>query len=423
MATYFIDPHSGCDLSDGLSEKNPRKSYTDLHLQGGDYVLFKRGSFVRGKLETKSGESGAPITYGAYGEGTKPTFCGSLDITNPELWRSIGDCKWKYLGHLPTEVGNMIYNGGGEFGTLRWSVEELCGQGDFYDSRFGITHPSATEYCCFKDLGITGEIVIYSEENPGNYYKSIECAPFLGGRLAAIDHDTVFSELAFINSGVHAICGSGINISILGCDFINIGGAVIRKEQKLRFGNAIEFWEICEGCEVVDCYFDNIYDSGITHQGKLNQILPKNNRFDRNRFYRCGMAAYECRDFIPQNTSFSENLCDAAGEGFSALGETMPRFSEIWPLPMGHHLFIWRIRNKTEGSSLTVKNNKFMGAKYGGAIFALGVKEMYADYEVDGNGYLEGGMLLTAYLSDTEYKTLSEFTDACGMDRNGYVIS
>ncbi len=422
MATYYIDYHHGDNSLDGLSPDRARKDYLDLPVKPGDSVLFRRGSFIRGMLKSLPGEPAAPITYGAYGEGEKPIFCGSMDITDEKLWEKVGENIWKYSGHIPTETGNMIYNGGALFGTLRFERDELSSQGDFYDSRFGITHPAAEGYCKFKDTGEVGDVLIYSAENPGKYYSSIECAPFLNGRLAIAEHDTVFADLCFVNSGVHGICGSGINIVIRDCEFKNIGGAVIRKERRLRFGNGVEFWEICEGCTVEGCIFDNIYDSGITHQGKLNETLPKNNTFDNNIFHRCGMAAYECRDFIPQNTSFSYNVCDTAGEGFSALGENMPRFSEIWPLPMGHHVFIWRIRNKTDGSSLTIKGNKFLSAKYGGAIFALGVPEMYSDYEVEDNGYSESEMLLTAYLTDKEYKTLDDFKKAYGMDTTGYII-
>ena len=54
------------------------------------------------------------------------------------------------------------------------------------------------------------------------------------------------------------------------------------------------------------------------------------------------MAAYEQRDALPQNAVFSNNVCMDAGEGFSKQGEIMPRKSEIWPQPMGHHIFFWR---------------------------------------------------------------------------------
>ena len=34
----------------------------------------------------------------------------------------------------------------------------------------------------------------------------------------------------------------------------------------------------------------------------------------------------------------------------------MPRFSEIWPEPMGHHAFMWRMKAPTEGGHQEIKN-------------------------------------------------------------------
>jgi aryl-alcohol dehydrogenase-like predicted oxidoreductase len=51
------------------------------------------------------------------------------------------------------------------------------------------------------------------------------------------------------------------------CDFRFIGGAVWHRGQRIRFGNAIEFWDGASDNTVEGCLFDNIYDSGVTHQG------------------------------------------------------------------------------------------------------------------------------------------------------------
>ena len=82
---YYIDPMHGCPEADGLSPENARSEYRDLTLNPGDQVLFRRGSFIRANLERKPGTAEAPITYGAYGEGENPVFCGSVDVSM--LWR------------------------------------------------------------------------------------------------------------------------------------------------------------------------------------------------------------------------------------------------------------------------------------------------------------------------------------------------
>ena len=417
---YYIDFAEGkCD-ADGKNPENARKDYKDLDIKAGDKILFKRGTFVRDELLTVSGEEGNPVTYGAYGDGDKPVFCGSVDLSSKESWVEIKENIWKCVADVPTEAGNFIYDEGKSYGTLRWTMEELCEQGDWYDSRIGIMCGSRTgqvfNYDCYSG---EYELVIYSQKNPAEYYSHIECAMFGSGRMAQCEHDTVFENLCFYNGGVHGIRGAGKNITVTNCDFINIGGAVILKDEKIRFGNGVEFWEVCEGCIVENCYFYNMYDSGITHQGAINECIPQNNKFDRNFFANCGMAAYECRDFIPVNTSFNNNICLNAGEGFSKLGEVMPRSSQIWPLPMGHHVFIWRIYKPTNGGSLEIVGNKFLNAPYGAAIFSMATDDATKQMYIDENTYFSENTELCNYFNGRFFKDFDAYRNEMGMDVKG----
>ena len=83
--TYYIDLNHGGPTADGTTPETARLTYTDLELKPGDTVLFKRGGFIRDCLYRQAGEPGAPITYGAYGEGENPVFCGSVDVSDPAL--------------------------------------------------------------------------------------------------------------------------------------------------------------------------------------------------------------------------------------------------------------------------------------------------------------------------------------------------
>ena len=47
MSIYYIDNLNGDNAADALSVENARKDYTDIMLEPGDTVLFKRGSFYR----------------------------------------------------------------------------------------------------------------------------------------------------------------------------------------------------------------------------------------------------------------------------------------------------------------------------------------------------------------------------------------
>ena len=77
---YYIDPHNGNNAFDGTSPEKARQDYHDIAVKPGDSVLFRRGGVIRGTLDRAQGEDGAPVTYGAWGEGKAPVFCGSVDV-------------------------------------------------------------------------------------------------------------------------------------------------------------------------------------------------------------------------------------------------------------------------------------------------------------------------------------------------------
>lgn len=83
------------------------------------------------------------------------------------------------------------------------------------------------------------------------------------------------------------------------------------------------------------------------------------------------MAAYEQRDKLPLYAEFNNNICIDAREGFSKQGEVMPSYLEIWSQPMGHHAFLWRIQEQTDGGRLEMKNNILYNAPYGAAIYSI----------------------------------------------------
>lgn len=348
--------------------------YKNLDLKEGDTVLFKRGTFIRDRLYNKSG-----VSYGAYGEGENPTFCGSVDLKN-DLWKETEKNIWKYMGELETEVCNFIFNN--EFcGTLRWEKEELCEQGDFWDNCFGVNE---------KKLKVENhELYLYSEKNPSLFYDSIECVLRNHRQLAEMGQNMTFSDINFINNGVHAIAGEepAKNIHIKNCTFKYIGGSVWSKEQKIRFGNAVECWDIAENIIIENCVFDDIYDSATTHQGGKKCEPARNFIVKNNIFRKCGMGAYEQRDLMPLYAEFVGNVCEKAGEGFSALGEEMPRRSEIWPQPMGHHVFLWRIEKITENGGIKIENNVFGDAIYGKAIYSIIDKEAQKQLVINNNEY------------------------------------
>ena len=373
---YYIDRENG--RGDGLSPDFPRPDYRDLELRPGDKVLFRRGTVMRERLETVSGEKGNPVVYGAYGEGEAPRFLGSVDLGGAGNWEMASPNIWRCVNRPETEACNFIFDGGISCGTLRWSPGELSGQGDFFDECYGFSS---------KKLPCTGGLYLWSEKNPADAYGRIECAVFGGRNLADARHDIRIENLSFEMSGVHGVSGKGIRTELFGCRFRFIGGCVWSAERQIRFGNAVEFWNLCEDTSVENCIVDEIYDSCVTHQGGVDCLPARHVRISRNLFSRYGMAAYECRDRLPVDTEFSLNLCENAGCGFSSLGATVPRNSEIYPEPMGHHIFIWRIEKATQDGELRIFRNVFADAPQGAAVYSSIAPEAEAQIYMSENLY------------------------------------
>ena len=76
--TYYIDFAHGNDSDDGLSPERAFRSHAGRRFAPGDSVLFRRGGVFRGALHTSSGREGHPVIYGAYGDGPRPLFLGSV---------------------------------------------------------------------------------------------------------------------------------------------------------------------------------------------------------------------------------------------------------------------------------------------------------------------------------------------------------
>ena len=381
MATYYIDLINGKSDNNGLSENSPLNNYMQLDLKPGDKVLFKRGTFYRGMLNTTSGDDENPITYGAYGEGENPIFCGSTNASNKDDWEEVSKNVWKCKLSLNGDVGNIVFNGDECSATLRWTKEELTSQGDFFDRRYGIGEgrPEAEKI---------PEFLLYSEKNPAEYYDSIEICAHEKRRLSEIKSNTVYENLSFINSGVHGIQGNGKNVTIRNCKFEHIGGCVWSNTLRIRFGNCLEFWAYGENVLIDNCFFKDVYDSCVTHQGPGDVTIPAK-KFDciNSVFDTYGMAAFEYRDKLPIDSVFTGNVCKNAGCGFAMSGEVLPRKSEIWPQPMGHHIFMWRIEKGTEGGHLEICNNKFEAAPNGAAIYSIISKEAEKQTIIDNNKY------------------------------------
>lgn len=303
MAKYYIDLNCGSDENDGLCADKPKKTPAAVKAEAGDKVYIKRGGFCRGWLLLCSGTPDAPVEYLTYGEGAKPIFSGTVDISGASLWEDCGGNIWRLKEKLASEPCNIIFDGGKSCGNMRWEYDELQNAGEWYDAGAGDT-AAGKEY--------SGCLYLCSVGNPALRYGKIEAALY-GGRWLARGTNVILRDICFYGSGVHGFTGKPRNTSLYSCEFRFIGGCVWNRERRIRFGNAIEFWDIAENCTVENCLFHNIYDSCVTHQGGMDVTPAKNVRFVGNLFSCYGMAAYEQRDRMPVNTDFCGNICIGAG--------------------------------------------------------------------------------------------------------------
>lgn len=392
---YYIDPAAGPE-TDGRSPEQAKRDVHGLVLRPGDRVLFRRGRRFPGGLNLTQGSADAPITYGAYGEGALPLFTGSIDLSEPEAWEAYEANVWVTRPEIPSEVGNVIFSDGAAFGTLCWELQDLSQTGDWYDNRLGAEKAKES---------IDGhKLFLYSEMNPGETFKKIEVALRGRHRLVTCADWTICEDLAFENSGIHAIRGAASHMTIRRCTFRNIGGCVWSREKRIRLGNAIEFWNRAEHNLIEDCYFDQIYDSCITHQGNAACTPAVDLQIRGCLFMNYGMAAFEGRDCMPVGSSFQNNVCLGAGGGFSGQGDSVPRNSEIYPLPMGHHIFLWRMEQPSPNGSFRIENNVFGTSLNGAAIYSMISKSAESQVFLRGNQYAMKGGEMLARIGDQNFK-------------------
>ena len=389
MAIYYVASNSGKPENDGLSELTPKSSYRELEIVPGDTILFKAGSVYRDAIHSPCGEEGKYITWDMYGEGEKPLFLGSVNLHDASLWTEKEKNIWACSYDFKSDVCNLIFDGDKECGVLAWEYEDLNAKGKWHFTYMGYLGDGKSNKVVPEHIVKSGKVLyVYCEGNPAEVYSDIECAVYGHRCLIAGNKYIRFNNIAGKYSGVHVYGQSMVkDVKISNCDFRFIGGCVWDRIQRIRFGNGIEVWEYGEDVTLEHSYFDQVYDSCTTHQGFKNEKPCVRINIVNNIFKNYGMAAYELRDLVALDTHFDGNICIGAGRGFSLQGETPPRKSELWPQPMGHHLFIWRIYGPTENGCITVRNNVFHDAPYGAAVYSTAHPDADAQLVFENNIY------------------------------------
>lgn len=268
FSTYYVDSQNGKDSNTGKSQYSPLKTLDALSektLKSGDVVLFKRGSVFRTdkRIKLVSG-----VSYGAYGNGAKPVFMGSLKNYAESVWIDVGNGVWKLENSLGGEAGVVTFDGDTAMGYRRESIAELYRNGDY-----------------FHDYKDTGDFYLKLDgKNPSDYFKNIEIGASdyaFYGIYPDSNNSYQRKDITVNNISMKYYGSSGIdlaycsNINITGCEFRFIGGNWAANG-RTRAGNAITIWEVCDGVTVDRCLFNEIFDTPFTFQGQREDPKYKN---------------------------------------------------------------------------------------------------------------------------------------------------
>ena len=299
---FFVSP-DGSDEADGRSEATAWRTLARLareKVPSGSFVRFRRGGTWRGMVRVRPG-----VTYAAYGKGVKPCLVSSPENgADAAKWKPTGvPSVWVYpIGKA--DVGTLVFDGGA-LHAVKVLIRTNAKTGETTDLATGRPFRGFADLDgdlrFWHDYRGTGNLYLFSAENPGRRFRSIEFNVkrngFEVGSTPGVTIDN-FSIRHFGNHGVGA--GNCTNLTVSNCSFEWIGGSIqgerlFGRNHPTRLGNGVEIYGCCFGYTVSNCLFRQIYDAGVTHQGT---IRPERGaaRFDqRNVLYADNV--FECCNY------------------------------------------------------------------------------------------------------------------------------
>jgi len=401
---YYVS-ESGDDTNDGLSPETPIRSIArvkQLSLRSGDAVLFRRGDLFRGS----SWDIPSGVTVSAWGQGAKPTICGSQrDFADPALWQETEHAGiWRCtvplenvglitFDHDPREVGKY---------------DVLCGWlvCPVVDTPKGAcVFPEPPPLQLKNDLEFwtddkTKTLYLRSDRNPGERFHEIEIAPGEHTIKVWEKRDITIDNLHVTLAGRHGISGSGnVNFEVKNCVLDYIGGSVLWEQcpgnpdrKNVRFGNAVEVYTGSNDFRVHDNWIYQIYDTGITHQcnDTKSEVTMQDVEYWGNLIEYCywSIEYYNCRNKygVTKDVYVHDNFCRFGGAGWGCrLRPNTPMYSLS--------------SDADETSNYVTENNVFQFSN-GYIVFVYGKKHdlsgfifrhnTYIQYEDDGISWIRG---------------------------------
>ena len=363
---YYVSPN-GDDMNDGKSPETAWKTLSKVNsaaLASGMYVCFERGGLWRGQLQAKTG-----VTYTAYGEGDKPQLYGSLvNGADASMWsKTETENIWVFNTTWSQDVGTLVFNHG-EAHAIKCVIRTES-DGSTYNNTTGEPFKTyadlTTDLHFYHDYAGSGKIYLYSVENPGERFDSIEFN--IKNNVVAIKGNNVtIDNLCIKYGGAHGVgAGTVTGLTVQNCEFGWIGGSIqaegiFGRNYGTRYGNAVEIYGGCTDFTVTDNYIYQVYDAAITQQVGLNSEVDniknqKNVTYARNVMEYCNYSIeYFLSGCVAENPSRMENfLIEDNYMWYAGLG-----FCEQRPdHDQGAHIKGWSGANRNRATNYVIKNN------------------------------------------------------------------
>jgi hypothetical protein len=293
-------------------------------------------------------------------------------------------------GLIPCDVGNVIFDGGSSCGVKVWEDADLNAPGEFrYDPEKAV-------------------LKLVSVPNPASVHSEVECA--LTRHIISEDRKSyvTYEALDLRYGGAHGIGGGDTHhITVKEMDISWIGGGVL--EDRVRYGNGVEFWHSAHDNTVERCTFDQVYDAACTVQGSGDPFEARDIRFRnnviRNSEYSFELWAEPAGTWL-HDIYFENNTCLNAGFGW---GHSQR------PDPNGGHLMLWGNTNERM-DRVCIRNNIFSESTHYGVRCTN--RSAVSKFTVDYNCWWESSGPV-ARIENTDYDFASgwdEYRSVSGQD-------
>lgn len=324
----------GSDAADGMTPATAWQTLDRVNradLGSGDCVLFHRGDTYRGVLEAKPG-----VIYSSYGHGPKPILSASpFDGAKTGKWLPTDvENIYVYSENLPDDIGCIVFDGGRSY-AVKATVDFSRNINLTDNTPFESWRDLRGDLIFYHDLGGAnlhadkGTLYLRSERGaPTDRFFSMEFSVRTNGIRITGDNVRI-NNLRVMYAGCHGIGAGTVNgLHVDWCEFEWIGGSVqyYRDGRPVRFGNAVEIYGGCTDYTVENCWINQAYDAGITHQFSAGESVPcvmKNVTYKGNLIENC---IYSIEYFLGRpsgdavrdisHVRISDNIMRFCGRGF-----------------------------------------------------------------------------------------------------------